>query len=133
MLIFIYIFNMLSLPKITIFLCLYIAVGGGLSFFVFFFRATPTAYGSSQARGRIGAAVTSLHHSHSSARSEPHLQPTPSLQQCWILSPMSRARDQTHLFMDTSWLLNQQNHNRNSQSRKMFSRAILFHNPIEGV
>ena len=41
------------------------------------FRATPTAYGSSQARGLIGAA--GLHHSHSNARSEPCLQPTPQL------------------------------------------------------
>ena len=28
------------------------------------FRATPVAYGSSQARGPIGAAAASLHHSH---------------------------------------------------------------------
>ena len=40
------------------------------------FRATPVAYGSSQARGRIGAAATSLHHSHSNAGSEQHLWPT---------------------------------------------------------
>ena len=41
--------------------------------------ATPTAYGGSQARGRIGAAATSLRQSHSNAGSEPHLQPTPEL------------------------------------------------------
>ena len=41
----------------------------------FFFRATSTAYGGSQVRGRIGAVAAYLHHSH--ARSEPHLQPTP--------------------------------------------------------
>ena len=29
------------------------------------FRAIPTAYGGSQARGLIGAVVTGLHHSHS--------------------------------------------------------------------
>ena len=40
-------------------------------FFFGFFRATPTAYGRSQARGRMGAAVAS----HSNVRSEP--QPTP--------------------------------------------------------
>ena len=36
-------------------------------FFFFFclFRAAPTAYGSSQARGQIGAAAAGLHHSHS--------------------------------------------------------------------
>ena len=43
---------------------------------IFFFRATLMAYGGSQARGRIKAAASSLHHSHSNARSEPRLQPT---------------------------------------------------------
>ena len=32
-------------------------------FFFGFFRATPTAYGGSQARGRIGAVAAGLHHS----------------------------------------------------------------------
>ena len=46
-----------------------------LDFFSFFplfgfFRATPMAYGSSQARGRMGAAVASLHHSHCNVGSE---------------------------------------------------------------
>ena len=35
--------------------------------------AAPAAYGGSQARGGIGAAATGLRHSHSNARSEPHL------------------------------------------------------------
>ena len=37
------------------------------------------ANGSSQARGQIGAVIAGLHHSHSSARSKPHLRPTPQL------------------------------------------------------
>ena len=41
--------------------------------------ATPAAYGVSQARSLIGAAATGLHQSHSNARSEPRLQPTPQL------------------------------------------------------
>ena len=52
-----------------------------LSFFFFFFfglfRATPMAQGGSQARGPIGAIASSLHHSHSNARSKSNLQPTP--------------------------------------------------------
>ena len=48
-------------------------------FFLLFFRATPTTYGGSQARGQIGPIATSLHHSHSKARSEPRLWPTPQL------------------------------------------------------
>ena len=46
------------------------------SFLFFFFRAAGAAYGSSQARGQIGATATGLHHSHSNARSELCLQPT---------------------------------------------------------
>ena len=43
--------------------------------FIFPFKAVPAAYGSSQARGRIGATAVSLCHSHSNEGSEPHLQP----------------------------------------------------------
>ena len=43
------------------------------------FRATPVAYGGSQAMGRIGAVATGLHQSHSHVGSEPQLQPTPQL------------------------------------------------------
>ena len=43
-------------------------------FFVFcFFRATPTAYGGSQARGLIGATAAGLCQSRSNTGSEPHL------------------------------------------------------------
>ena len=41
------------------------------------FRAAPTAYGGSQARGQTEASAAGLHHSN--ARSEPLLQPTPQL------------------------------------------------------
>ena len=37
------------------------------------------AYGSSQAKGRIGAVAASLHHSPSNAGLEPRLRPTPQL------------------------------------------------------
>ena len=49
------------------------------SFFLFFFRATPSAYGGSQAKGRIGAVAAGLHYSHSNSGSKPHLQTTPQL------------------------------------------------------
>ena len=58
----------------------------GFFFFFFFFFglfaiswAAPTAYGGSQARGRIGAIAAGLHHSHSNSGFEPRLQPTPQL------------------------------------------------------
>ena len=44
-----------------------------------FFRAAATAYGGSQARGRIGATAASPRHSHSNSGFEPHLRPTPQL------------------------------------------------------
>ena len=52
-----------------------------LFYFVFFAisRAAPVAYGGSKARGIIRAAAASLRHSHSNARSKPHLRPTPQL------------------------------------------------------
>ena len=62
--------------------------------FVFFFlpfRASPTAYGDSQAGDLIGVIAAGLHHSHSNTRSGPHLQPTPH----GILNPLSKGRDRT--------------------------------------
>ena len=46
--------------------------------FVWFclFRAAPAAYGSSQARVQRELAAEGIGHSHSNARSNPHLQPT---------------------------------------------------------
>ena len=78
-----------------------------LSFFpsFFFFRAALKAYRCCQVRGPIRATASGLHHSHSSIRSEMHLQPTlqPGLTQ-WILNPLSKARDWTHNFMIPSWI-----------------------------
>ena len=48
-------------------------------FFLGLFRVTPAAYGGSPATGQNGAAATGLHHSHSNARSEPSVPPTPQL------------------------------------------------------
>ena len=39
--------------------------------------AAPVAYGNSQARGPVGAAAAGLHHSHSNARPQLRLWPTP--------------------------------------------------------
>ena len=73
--------------------------------FVFLlFRAVPAAYGGSYTRGGIRATAASLHHSHGNARSEPCLRPTPQPQQCWILNPLSQARDRTRNLMVPSRL-----------------------------
>ena len=50
-----------------------------------FFRTTPKAYGSSQARGQIQASAASLHH---------------SSWQHWILNQLSKTKDRTRILMD---------------------------------
>ena len=67
------------------------------------FRATPVAYGSSQARGPTGAAAAGLHHSHSNMGSELLLHLHYSSRHCLILNPLNEVRDRTHVLMDTSW------------------------------
>ena len=52
------------------------------AFFVLFCllsRATPVAYGHSQARGQIGATPAGLRHSQSNVGFKPGLRPTPQL------------------------------------------------------
>ena len=71
-------------------------------FFFFFLRATPTAYGSSQASSQIGALAAGLRHSHNNSGSEPYLWPTPQLTATVDLNALSEARDWTHILMDTS-------------------------------
>ena len=70
----------------------------------FFFspRAAPETYGGSRARGLIGAEATGLCHSHSNVGSEPDCDLHHSSRQRRILNPLSRARGQILLLMDTS-------------------------------
>ena len=75
-----------------------------LSFLFFLFRVAPVTYASSQARGWIGATAVSLCHSHSNAGYKPCLWPCHSSQQCRILNPLSKSRNQTYILMDTSWV-----------------------------
>ena len=73
------------------------------SFFLFsFFRAVLIAYGSSQARSQIGTVANGLH---DSPINQSHICSLHhSSQQCWILNPLSKARDRTCVLMDTSWV-----------------------------
>ena len=73
-----------------------------LFIYLFIFRAVPAACGGSQARGWIRGLAASLHHSHSNARPQPHLRPTPHSGQHWILNTLSEARDWTCILMNTS-------------------------------
>ena len=71
--------------------------------FVFcFFRATPAAYGGSQARSQIGAAAAGIHRSHSNARRKPDLQPIPQLMA--VPDPQFTERGQG-IELVSSWIL----------------------------
>ena len=72
--------------------------------FCFFFRAIPAAYGSSQVRDSVGAAAGA--YTTATAMQDPsHVYDLHhSSQQCWILNTLNKARDQTHILMDTSWV-----------------------------
>ena len=56
-------------------------------------------------------------------------QPTPQAQQHQILNPLSKAKAQICILMDTSWVLNPLSHNRNSRfaaaSSFLFSFSFL--------
>ena len=76
-------------------------------FFFPSFRATPVAYGSSMARSRSGVSAAGLHHSHSNVPVPSHVcNLCYNLQQYQILNPLRKAKDQTRILMDTSWVLN---------------------------
>ena len=73
-----------------------------LFFFLTFclFRATPLAYGGSQARSLIGAVASSLRQSHSNARSKLCLQPTSQLKAMPDPEPTERGQG---IEPSTSW------------------------------
>ena len=64
-----------------------------LSFFFFFLRAAPEAYGGSQARDQIGALAARLRQSHSNVDPSCVCDPYHSSWQCQILNPLNEARD----------------------------------------
>ena len=89
------------------------------------------AYVSSQARGGIGAATASLHLSHNNVGSELHLRPTPKLTVTQdILNPLSEARDQTCVLMNTSQYNNRLCQKGDSQFLRF---CFLFHYSRGGI
>ena len=78
----------------------------GLFFFFFFFlfRATPEAYGSTQADLELTAAGP--HHRPSKASSGLNLRATSQLMATLDTYPLSEAMDQTHILMGTTWVCN---------------------------
>ena len=77
-------------------------VFGSLFLFLFLFRAIPEACGGSQARGRIGAAAARHNQSHDNVGPKHVCNLYHSSWQHWILNPLSKARNQTHILIDTS-------------------------------
>ena len=94
--------------KSPLHLCFFFFFGFYFEIFFFFFfllfSAAPTAYGSSQVRGQIGAAVPAYMTAHSHATSKPNCDLHHSSQQLRILDPLSEARDRTLILMDASWV-----------------------------
>ena len=79
-------------------------------FFFLLFRATPVAQGGPQAKDPIRATAASLHHSHSNARPELHLRPTPQLTATPDPKPTERGQGsnlQPHGSQSDSFLLSQ--------------------------
>ena len=74
----------------------------GFCFFFLLFRVTPTVYGGSQARDQIRATAAGKRHSHSKAGSELSVDLHHSSWQCQIPDPLSEARDQTRILVDSS-------------------------------
>ena len=73
-------------------------------FLVGAYRATPMAYGSSQARGWVGATATSIRHNHSNTRSEPSLWLTAQLIEMAMPDPLNHwARPRVE--PASSWIL----------------------------
>ena len=86
-------------------LCLSVHPKGFFFFFFFFglFRATPLAYGSSQARGPVGALAAA----YTTATALPDLSCICDLHSSWwhrILNPLSKSKDWTYVLLDTSWI-----------------------------
>ena len=94
-------------------------------FYLFIFRATSVACGSSQARGQIGAAAAGLQQCRIQATSETYATAMQDPSHIWdlrhssephlILNPLNEARDGTCILIDTSWVFNLLRHNGNYQ------------------
>ena len=73
------------------------------SFFLFSFLG-PHLWHVEVPRLGVGATAVGLQHSYSNTASKPHLWSTLHLVARQILNPLGKARDWTHIFMDTSWV-----------------------------
>ena len=123
----IYMLHVTVLATQKVFLCF-------LNFFVLFWvgggqGAAPAVYGSSWPRGGIQATAADY------ATVMATLDPSHICKLCHGLwqhqnfNPLSEARDQTRILVDTSWFLNSLSHNRNSYFLNFFIQSLP---PSEG-
>ena len=93
-------------PSLFYFTLFYIILFYFILFYLFIicclFRATPAAHGGTQARGWIWDVAAGLHHSHTVWDLSHICDLHHSSQQHQILSPLSKARDQTCILLDAS-------------------------------
>ena len=82
----------------------------------FLFKATPVAYGSSQARSRIGAAAVVYTTGEAIPDPSRICNLRRSLWKGWILNPLNEARYGTCILMDSSWVLKPQSPSGNSKN-----------------
>ena len=73
-------------------------------FILLLFRATPVAYGNSQARSLIRATAADYSTGTVTKALSCFCDLHHSSQQYQILNPLKEARDQTQILMDTSWV-----------------------------
>ena len=95
--------------------------------FLSFFRAAPSSCGSSQAKVQLLAFATATAMQNPNHIFDLHH----SSRQCWILKPLSKARDQTQVLMDTSQvhnLLSQKGTPRTCISNKLPAQGPHFEN-----
>ena len=73
--------------------------------FFFFQIATPCTYGSSQAKGQIRATAPGLHQATDTRDPSCFCDLHRSSWHRWIPDPLIKARDQTRILKDASWIL----------------------------
>ena len=75
-------------------------------FFLLFLKTAHVAYGSSQARDQIKSELQQSAYATARATQDPSCvcDLCHSSGQCQIADPLSEARDQTWIYMDTSWV-----------------------------
>ena len=83
------------------------------------FRATLTAYGSSQAKGQIRAVAAGLRHSHSNVGTEPCLRPTSQLMATPDLQPTEQGWELNLCPYGSQSCLLPLSHNRNSDMEEL--------------